>query len=83
MELLASIQIGYLDQDYEVDSDESGVERKKMLSLQRKAFIHESLSANESFRSCPFNFLPLHSHTIMQMYDEIPTFYKFLNQSKS
>ena len=49
MELLASIQIGYLDQDYEVDSDESGVEKKKMLSLQRKAFIHEDLSANESF----------------------------------
>ena len=61
MELLASIQIGYLDQDYEVDSDESGVERKKMLSLQRKAFIHESLSANESFRSCPFNIFPSHS----------------------
>ena len=49
MELLASIQIGYLDQDYEVDSDEKKNERKKMLSLQRKAFIHEDLSANESF----------------------------------
>ena len=44
---MSSIQIGYFDQDYEIDSEEEP--KKKLLSLQRKAFIHSELSANLTF----------------------------------
>ena len=44
-ELSASVQLGYFDESHEENVDNS----KKLLSLQRKAFIDTHLSSNETF----------------------------------
>ena len=47
-DLMSSIQIEYLDESYE-DEEEEKKNDKKMMSLQRKAFIDDELYANKTF----------------------------------